>query len=70
MHFLGAPPPVYLASTPNAVCCRFRSGASELPVSVVEKADMEEILDACLRTTAYLAVSRDHRKVACIIHCH
>eukprot|EP00903_Cladosiphon_okamuranus_P012090 g11349.t1 len=40
-----------------------KSGASELPAPVLEKADMEEILDACLRTTAYLAVSRDHHKV-------
>ncbi|CAB1117856.1 unnamed protein product [Ectocarpus sp. CCAP 1310/34] len=40
-----------------------KNGASELPTPVLEKADMEEILDACLRTTAYLAVSRDHHKV-------
>eukprot|EP00752_Nemacystus_decipiens_P011662 g10350.t1 len=42
---------------------RLKSGASELPSPVLEKVDMEEILDACLRTTAYLAVSRDHHKV-------
>lgn len=47
---------------------RSRSGASELPAPVLERADMEEILDACLRTTAYLAVSRDHHKVVSFNH--
>lgn len=42
---------------------RFRNGSSELPTPILEQTDMEEILDACLRTTAYLAVSRDHHKV-------
>ncbi|CAM9964456.1 unnamed protein product, partial [Choristocarpus tenellus] len=27
------------------------------------KADMEEMLEACLRTTAFLGLSRDHHKV-------
>ncbi|CAM9835735.1 unnamed protein product, partial [Scytosiphon promiscuus] len=40
-----------------------KNGSSELPTPVLEQTDMEEILDACLRTTAYLAVSRDHHKV-------
>eukprot|EP00904_Undaria_pinnatifida_P012028 jgi/Undpi1/7956/HiC_scaffold_24.g10428.m1 len=42
---------------------RLRNGDPELPAPTLESADMEEILDACLRTTAYLAVSRDHHKV-------
>ncbi|CAM9319366.1 unnamed protein product, partial [Ascophyllum nodosum] len=42
---------------------RLRSGAPDLPPPAFELADMEAILDACLHTTAYLAVSRDHHAV-------
>lgn len=34
-----------------------------MPTPVPSRADMEEILDACMKTMAYLAVSRDHHKV-------
>lgn len=49
---------------PGLTCHSSRNGGSELPTPILEQTDMEEMLDACLRTTAYLAVSRDHHKVS------
>lgn len=59
------PPNLSLLPPLTSPCSsRPRFGAPGEPSPKVARADMEAILDSCLKTAGYLALSRDHRKVS------